>query len=181
MISQDTLAAFGVVTVALVVVLYLGYRRFVDRPTGTGDRPVDAGQHAPRGRGWIRDRGAIDPWRLAAVGERHLAARARPRQRRGPAAPATRDGARLSRAAQGIIPGTELEKLVNRRGPDWWHSAIRKGSRIAVTHMELRLTTASRDAAHFLVLVRERLAGAKFIATCTRYNREYLKEIGLAK
>ncbi|KUG52108.1 MULTISPECIES: hypothetical protein [Kocuria] len=43
MISQDTLAAFGVVTVALVVVLYLGYRRFVDRPTGTGDRPGPSG------------------------------------------------------------------------------------------------------------------------------------------
>lgn len=38
LISQDTLATFGVVTVALVVVLYLGYRRFVDRPTEAGDR-----------------------------------------------------------------------------------------------------------------------------------------------
>ena len=35
-------------------------------------------------------------------------------------------------AYQGIIPGTELEKLVSRRGPDWWDSAIRKGSRIAL-------------------------------------------------
>jgi ribosomal protein S18 acetylase RimI-like enzyme len=35
-------------------------------------------------------------------------------------------------AYQGIIPGVELEKLVSRRGPDWWESAIRKGSRIAV-------------------------------------------------
>jgi len=35
-------------------------------------------------------------------------------------------------AYQGIIPGVELEKLVGRRGPDWWDSAIRKGSRIAV-------------------------------------------------
>jgi ribosomal protein S18 acetylase RimI-like enzyme len=35
-------------------------------------------------------------------------------------------------AYQGIIPGIELEKLVNRRGPDWWDSAIRKGSRIAL-------------------------------------------------
>ena len=35
-------------------------------------------------------------------------------------------------AYQGIIPGPELEKLVNRRGPDWWASAIRKGSRIAI-------------------------------------------------
>jgi ribosomal protein S18 acetylase RimI-like enzyme len=33
---------------------------------------------------------------------------------------------------QGIIPGIELAKLINRRGPGWWESAIRKGSRIAV-------------------------------------------------
>jgi ribosomal protein S18 acetylase RimI-like enzyme len=35
-------------------------------------------------------------------------------------------------AYQGIIPGTELEKLIVRRGPAWWDSAIRKGSRIAL-------------------------------------------------
>ncbi|MEX0752158.1 MAG: GNAT family N-acetyltransferase [Xanthobacteraceae bacterium] len=35
-------------------------------------------------------------------------------------------------AYQGIIPNVELEKLVNRRGPDWWQSAIRKGSRISI-------------------------------------------------
>ncbi len=35
-------------------------------------------------------------------------------------------------AYQGIIPGRELERLVTRRGPDWWDSAIRKGSRISV-------------------------------------------------
>jgi ribosomal protein S18 acetylase RimI-like enzyme len=35
-------------------------------------------------------------------------------------------------AYQGIIPGVELDKLIQRRGPDWWDSAIRKGSRIAV-------------------------------------------------
>ena len=33
---------------------------------------------------------------------------------------------------RGIIPGAELEKLINRRGPDWWDSAIRKGSRISL-------------------------------------------------
>jgi ribosomal protein S18 acetylase RimI-like enzyme len=33
---------------------------------------------------------------------------------------------------QGVIPGVELEKLITRRGPDWWDSAIRKGSRIAI-------------------------------------------------
>ena len=35
-------------------------------------------------------------------------------------------------AYQGIIPGGELDKLINRRGPDWWDSAIRKGSRITI-------------------------------------------------
>jgi ribosomal protein S18 acetylase RimI-like enzyme len=35
-------------------------------------------------------------------------------------------------AYQGIIPGPELDKLINRRGPDWWASAIRKGSRVAI-------------------------------------------------
>jgi ribosomal protein S18 acetylase RimI-like enzyme len=35
-------------------------------------------------------------------------------------------------AYQGVIPGVELEKLVTRRGPGWWESAIRKGSRISI-------------------------------------------------
>ena len=35
-------------------------------------------------------------------------------------------------AYQGIIPGPELDKLINRRGARWWDSAIRKGSRIAI-------------------------------------------------
>jgi ribosomal protein S18 acetylase RimI-like enzyme len=35
-------------------------------------------------------------------------------------------------AYQGIIPGNELDKLISRRGPDWWDSAIRKGSRISL-------------------------------------------------
>ena len=38
LVAQDTLATFAVVTVALAVVLFLGYRRFVDRPTDPGDR-----------------------------------------------------------------------------------------------------------------------------------------------
>ncbi len=35
-------------------------------------------------------------------------------------------------AYRGIIPGLELDKLINRRGPDWWAGAIRKGSRISI-------------------------------------------------
>lgn len=33
---------------------------------------------------------------------------------------------------RGIIPGGELEKLISRRGPQWWQSAVRKGSRISL-------------------------------------------------
>src|ERR1700748_3536453 len=33
---------------------------------------------------------------------------------------------------RGIIPGPELEKLINRRGPGWWENAIAKGSRVAL-------------------------------------------------
>jgi ribosomal protein S18 acetylase RimI-like enzyme len=32
----------------------------------------------------------------------------------------------------GVIPGKELEKMVARRGPRWWLSAIRRGSRLVV-------------------------------------------------
>jgi len=35
-------------------------------------------------------------------------------------------------AYQGIIPGNELDRLISRRGPEWWDSAIRKGSRISL-------------------------------------------------
>ena len=56
-------------------------------------------------------------------------------QRRGdsvdPLLAATHDEAWRG-AYQGVIPGPELDKLINRRGPQWWDSAIRKGSRIAV-------------------------------------------------
>jgi len=48
-----------------------------------------------------------------------------------PAIAATHDEAWRG-AYQGIIPGPELDKLINRRGPQWWDSAVRKGSRIAV-------------------------------------------------
>lgn len=35
-------------------------------------------------------------------------------------------------AYRGIIPGQELEKLVSRRGPQWWSKAIARGSNILV-------------------------------------------------
>jgi ribosomal protein S18 acetylase RimI-like enzyme len=48
-----------------------------------------------------------------------------------PAIAATHDEAWRG-AYQGIIPGPELDKLINRRGPAWWDCAVRKGSRITV-------------------------------------------------
>jgi ribosomal protein S18 acetylase RimI-like enzyme len=35
-------------------------------------------------------------------------------------------------AYRGIIPGRELERMIARRGPRWWHSAITRGSRLVV-------------------------------------------------
>src|SRR3974377_1084188 len=35
-------------------------------------------------------------------------------------------------AYRAIIPGPELDKLINRRGAEWWDGAIRKGSRISI-------------------------------------------------
>ena len=35
-------------------------------------------------------------------------------------------------AYRGVIPGRELERMVERRGPDWWRRAIRAGTRLLV-------------------------------------------------
>lgn len=35
-------------------------------------------------------------------------------------------------AYRGIIPGAELERMVERRGPAWWRSAVRRGAPIRV-------------------------------------------------
>ena len=35
-------------------------------------------------------------------------------------------------AYRGLIPGRELEQMIARRGPRWWHSAIVGGSRLLV-------------------------------------------------
>ena len=35
-------------------------------------------------------------------------------------------------AYRGVIPGRELERMISRRGAEWWRSAIRRGSRLLV-------------------------------------------------
>ena len=35
-------------------------------------------------------------------------------------------------AYSGIIPGKDLERMIARRGPNWWLSAIKRGSRLLV-------------------------------------------------
>ena len=38
-------------------------------------------------------------------------------------------------AYRGVIPGGELERLIARRGPDWWRRAVAQGSRLLVLSM----------------------------------------------
>lgn len=45
-------------------------------------------------------------------------------------------------AYRGLIPGLELEKMIERRGPGWWETALRRGSRVLV------LTHGSRIAGY---------------------------------
>lgn len=35
-------------------------------------------------------------------------------------------------AYRGVIPGRELERMIARRGPDWWRAAIKGGTEIIV-------------------------------------------------
>ena len=42
-------------------------------------------------------------------------------------------------AYQGIIPGRALEAMIARRGPAWWGSAIRRGSRLLVLEFDSRV------------------------------------------
>ncbi len=35
-------------------------------------------------------------------------------------------------AYRGVIPGAELERMIARRGPNWWHSAIVRGTGLLV-------------------------------------------------
>lgn len=35
-------------------------------------------------------------------------------------------------AYRGVIPGRELERMIARRGPRWWQSAIKRGSHLLV-------------------------------------------------
>src|SRR5947209_19355903 len=39
-------------------------------------------------------------------------------------------------AYRGIIPGRELERMVARRGPRWWQTAILRGTRLAVLEFD---------------------------------------------
>jgi GNAT superfamily N-acetyltransferase len=42
-------------------------------------------------------------------------------------------------AYRGVIPGVELERMIARRGPDWWHSAIMRGTGLLVLDFDGRL------------------------------------------
>ncbi len=42
-------------------------------------------------------------------------------------------------AYRGVIPGRELERLIARRGPDWWRRAVDQGSRLLVLALHGRI------------------------------------------
>jgi ribosomal protein S18 acetylase RimI-like enzyme len=53
-------------------------------------------------------------------------------------------------AYRGIIPGSELEKMISRRGQRWWESAIKRGSNILVLDFDesvVGYTTYGRNRA----------------------------------
>ena len=85
-------------------------------------------------------------------------------------------------AYQGVIPGVELEKLVTRRGVNWWDSAIRKGGRIAIlafgdkpraagvpegSPIELMLRAGAHQLAHGGGLTHARFAHQQHAARVT--------------
>lgn len=41
-------------------------------------------------------------------------------------------------AYRGIIPGRDLERMISRRGADWWRAAIGRGSRLTVLTVDDR-------------------------------------------
>jgi ribosomal protein S18 acetylase RimI-like enzyme len=61
---------------------------------------------------------------------------ARPRD--AAAVASVHDGA-WREAYRGIIPGRELERMIERRGPAWWLTAIKRGSRVAVLDFDDRI------------------------------------------
>lgn len=42
-------------------------------------------------------------------------------------------------AYRGVIPGVELERVIARRGPNWWHSAIVRGSGLLVVNFDRKI------------------------------------------
>lgn len=61
-------------------------------------------------------------------------------------------------AYRGIIPGKELERMISRRGPRWWESAVNRGSNILVLDFDetvVGYTTYGRNRARAIPLKGE--------------------------
>jgi hypothetical protein len=71
-------------------------------------------------------------------------------------------------AYQGIIPGAELEKLINRRGPQWWDSAIRKGSRVSVLVFGDKVAGYANYGRNFRVSASAAASSHRRGATCCK-------------
>ena len=93
-------------------------------------------------------------------------------------------------AYQGLIPGPELEKLIARRGPAWWESAIRKGNRVALlgfgdeitkiaseSEIERHLRNISPEDLHGFGLIPEFVGRLPVVSTLRPLKREELIEV----
>lgn len=56
---------------------------------------------------------------------------------------------------RGVIPGGELERMIARRGPGWWQTAIRRGARLLVLDYD-------ESVAGYVTLGRSRWAGLPY-------------------
>ena len=56
----------------------------------------------------------------------------RPARARDAEAVAAVHDAAWREAYRGVLPGRELERMIQRRGPEWWLQAMRRGARITV-------------------------------------------------
>jgi ribosomal protein S18 acetylase RimI-like enzyme len=93
-------------------------------------------------------------------------------------------------AYRGIIPGGELERLIARRGPDWWRRAVAHGSRLLVfslrgkiggyvSYGRNRATSMDFDGEIFELYLTPEYQGMGFGARLFRAGRHDLASNGL--
>ena len=66
-------------------------------------------------------------------------------------------------AYRGLIPGRELERMISRRGPQWWMSAIERGSRLLVLDFNEAIVGSSLMGAIVCLHCLTRVRSSSFI------------------